>query len=84
MIYHYFFSELEKLAIGLDTRSAMAAKELQKKKPEPFKLPTSQHTGRLKVKGLKMPRIAVPRPKLQATKGTAPLSLRSKFKPPSP
>lgn len=73
------FTSFVKYAMGSDF--AKMRKELSMPKPDPINLNTKPINNRPKIKGLKVPRIATPRPKLQATKGTAPLSIRAKIKP---
>ena len=73
------FAHFIKCAMGTDF--AKMRKELSMPKPDPISLNTKPINNRPKVKGLKMPRLATPRPKLQATKGTAPLSIRAKIRP---
>ena len=80
LVWSFFVKE----ATGMDKDFLKMRKDISLSKPEPFKLPKPKGFGKRKskgVKGLKMPRIATPRPKLQATKATAPLSIRTKIKP---
>lgn len=79
LVWSFFIKE----AIGMDKDFLKTRRELSMKKPEPFKLPKPKGFGvrtSKGVKGLKAPRLATPRPKLQATKGTVPLSIRTKVK----